>query len=93
MNLLDFIPEGRENAIQAKELAKLAGYKDTRPITAEIHRLRKSGNIICSVVEYPHGYFIPANDHEITEFVRSMHGRINEISVAVRPAEQHLTER
>jgi len=90
MNLLDFIPEGRENAIQAKELAKLAGYKDTRPITAEIHRLRKIGNIICSVVEYPHGYFRPTNDQEISDFVRSMRSRAHEISVAIQAAEQHL---
>lgn len=92
MRLIDFIPVGRNNAISARDLAKLAGFKDTRSLTQEIHRLRKAGHIICSAVTQPYGFFLPESEHDIREFVHSMHGRITEIGAAVRGAEQYLQD-
>ncbi len=93
MKLLDYIPTGRENAIPARELAIVAGFKDARTLQQEIARLRKRGELILSAPDHPHGYFLPANDYEISRFVHSMHNRISETQAAVRAAEQHLTER
>ena len=88
--LLRYIPFGRANAIQAKELAQMAGIKDVRTLSAEIHRLRESGRLIISATDCPHGYFQPKNKHEVAMFCRSMQSRINEIQKAVRPAMEYL---
>ena len=40
MNVLDFIPYGRENAISRRELVRLTGFDD-RTIRREIKRLTK----------------------------------------------------
>ena len=90
MKLLQYIPFGRNSAIQAKELAKYAGYSDTRTLQQEIHRLRESGAFIMAATDYPQGYFQPENEHEVLMFCRSMQSRINEIQKAMRPAMEYL---
>jgi len=90
--LLLYIPFGRDNAIQAKELVQMTGYKDIRTLAQEIHRLRESGKLIISATDYPQGYFQPENRQEVIMFCRSMQSRINEIQKALRPAMEHLNE-
>ena len=90
MELMKFIPTGRENALPAKELARLAGYKDVRTMQQDIHRLRKAGHVILSATDQPNGYFLPDSSSDISRFVRSMNSRVREIKVAVRAAEQYL---
>lgn len=88
MNLIDYIPAGRERAISAKLLANMAGYKTVRDLQSEIHRLRVKGNIICSVTEEPAGYFMPICKAEVEHFYRSMQSRAAKIHKAIKSAEQ-----
>ena len=46
MTLIDYIPFGRSNAIQAKALAKAAGFPDVRTLQQAIHSLRVQGVLI-----------------------------------------------
>ena len=87
--LLDYIPTGAENAIQAGELCKRAGFPSVRVLQKEIHRLREEGHIICSSTEPPAGYFIAANHHEAARFIRSMESRRREIGRAIKAAKRY----
>lgn len=89
LNLTECIPQGKENAVTAAELAKLFECTE-RDITREINRLRKDGKIICSCGS---GYFLPSDDYDIKKFVRQMKSRITDINNATKSAEDYLTER
>lgn len=88
LNLSECIPQGKENAITAAELAKLFECTE-RDITREINRLRKDGKIICSCGS---GFFLPDDDYDIQKFVRQMHSRITDIRKATKSAEDYLTK-
>lgn len=88
-NLYDCIPQGKENAITATEMAKLFECTE-RDITRQINALRKSGKIICSCES---GYFLPIDDYDIKKFVRQMKSRITDITKATKSAEDYLNER
>lgn len=89
MNLLDYIPTGAQNAIQAGELCKRAGFPSVRVLQKEIHRLREKGHIICSSTEPPAGYFIAANQYEAARFIRSMESRRRQIGRAIKAAKRY----
>lgn len=92
MTLIDYIPFGRSNAIQAKALAKAAGFPDVRTLQQAIHSLRVQGVLILSSTQEPQGYFLPepGEDYEVSKFLNSMRSRVREIEAAARPAEIFL---
>lgn len=90
--LLAHIPTGRENAIQAKELAHLLGM-NYRAVTLLIHSLRTSGAVICSDNSSDcNGFYKPTCKADIEKFVRQMNSRTIKIKKAVKPAEKALRE-
>lgn len=90
--LLDYIPTGAKNAIQAGELCKRAGFPSVRVMQKEIHRLREKGHIICSSTEPPAGYFLAADRQEAARFIRSMESRRREIGRAIRAAKKYAAD-
>lgn len=94
MDLMKYIPVGRQNAVTAKKLAARTG-KSVRTVMKEIHRLRAAGKLIVSTTERPHGYFIPRSDDQkaVRHFVNTMYSRIKRIEEATRPAIEFLKNR
>lgn len=94
MDLMKYIPVGRQNAVTAEKLAARTG-KSVRALKRDIHKLRAGGKLIVSTTERPHGYFIPgAGDREeVRHFVFSMYSRISRIEEAVKPAKEFLKNR
>lgn len=92
MKLTDYIPVGKENAISAKDLASLAGFKDVRKLQAHIHNCRVQGEIICSVSGQDGGYYIPNPERisEVQEFVNTLDRRALHTIEAVRSAKEYL---
>lgn len=86
--LLDLIPFGEENAVKARELAKLMNCH-TRIITATIHFLRCKGEVICADTS---GFYKPASRAETEHFVRSMRSRCRHIKAASASAERLLKQ-
>lgn len=84
--LLDLIPFGEENAVKARELAKLMNCH-TRIITASIHFLRCTGAVICAD---SNGFYKPASRAETEHFVQSMRSRCRHIKAAAASAEKLL---
>lgn len=79
---------GRENARQARELARLL-HCDVRTITAAVSRERLAGWPICSESQGKHaGYYLAANEAERTKCCRSLAGRAKEIFTACNALKQ-----
>lgn len=88
-NLLDYLCVGKPNAIKNKELATLLSTNE-RCITIAVNALRKRGEIICSDAN---GFYLPADDEDIKDFVKMMHSRMLDMQLATKPAEEYLQKR
>ena len=85
--LTDYLSVGEENAITCKQLSKYLGLSE-RDITIQINALRKKGELICSNTQS--GFWLPADDRDIEQFVRGMQGRIKDMQKAIKPAVDYL---
>ena len=85
--LTDYLSVGEENALTAKTLSKYLGLSE-RDITIQINALRKKGELICSNTQS--GFWLPADDRDIEQFVRGMQGRIKDMQKAMKPAVEYL---
>ena len=85
--LTDYLSVGEENAITCKQLSKYLGLSE-RDITIQINALRKKGELICSNTQS--GFWLPADDRDIEQFVRQMQGRIKDMQRAMKPAIEYL---
>ena len=79
MNILDFIPTGKENAISKENLCKLTGIKDERIIRDAIKRQVESGVPILSSSGHK-GYWYSEDLEEIKEFIRENDHRSNALN-------------
>lgn len=86
LNLMDFLSTGEDNAITARELSRLLKMS-LRDVTVTVNALRKSGEIICSSGE---GFYLPADDTDVKNFVRNMESRIADMRRATKSAKEHL---
>lgn len=73
MELLRYIPRGRENAVTRQQLANLTGKPD-RAIRKEIERLRHAGVAIVSLSDAK-GYWLTDDLGEIEQFLRETNAR------------------
>ena len=87
LNLTDYLSIGEQNAITAKELARLLGLNE-REITYTVNALRKKGVLICSNTQS--GFWLPADDTDIKDFVGQMNSRIIDMQKAMNPAVEYL---
>lgn len=84
------LPEGKENAITSKDLAFLMGFDNTRSLRADISKSREAGQVILSSATG--GYYLPANDAEIEEFVAVTRAKAVNTFKALRSAVKALKE-
>ena len=92
MNILDFIPVGKNNAITGKELQNITGL-DGRSVKQQIANARLRGSVICSKLDGSNGcYFIPSCPSEATEYVRTEQCRINSAKEALKAAEIYVSD-
>jgi biotin operon repressor len=68
INIIDYIPEGKENAIHLEELAKLLKI-DSRTVKKLIQQARKNG---VKIISGQNGYWISDNEHDFKMFARMM---------------------
>lgn len=90
VNLLDMIPQGKENRITATELVERADYRHTREVTLEIAKLRKDHAIIALPDQV--GYWRPLSEeiNDVKHFIASMESRAKSDLLAVRGAKLWL---
>lgn len=84
------LPTGKENAISTNELAVLMGFSDSRALQADIAKARENGQVILSSVQG--GYFLPASDDEVREFIGALQARAIGTFKALKSAREYLKE-
>ena len=90
MSIVDYLPEGRDNAISGEELAGLLGLSNKRQLQFLIAKERAHGNLILSTSVPPGGYYTSRDPVEIEAFVRMMESRAKKIFKVLRGARQYL---
>ena len=76
--IYELLAEGRDNARTGGELAALCGC-NIRAVTAQIERERRDGHPICAASGPNPGYFLPADDTELTTYCELLKGRAVEL--------------
>ena len=92
MNILDYIHEGKEDAITREELRFLTELSD-RTIRELIEQARRNGAIILNLQD-GRGYYRPAPDEmdDVAQQHRQNKGRIASISIQQKYLEQTLKQ-
>lgn len=93
-SVFSLLPQGEKNAIRAKELARLCGFKGVRDLQYEISREREAGMLILSTCRGGGGYFRPAagevGRQETAAFVATLRARACNTLRALRAARKAL---
>lgn len=82
------LPTGKQNAIASRELATLLGFSDIRQLQQDIAKSRDAGQIILSSTTG--GYYMPANDDEVAEFIAVLRSRAINTFKALKSATKYL---
>ncbi|WP_395549195.1 MULTISPECIES: hypothetical protein [unclassified Lacrimispora] len=95
--VMEALHTGKENAISAQELCDYLGFNSVRELQHEIARERKAGAVILSTCQDGGGYFLPENDREVRQFIRTLESRAKNTFEALRSArgllrQQEVTE-
>ena len=76
---------GAQNGLHLRDLCRLTGWTE-REVRLHIHAERRNGVPILS--DNVNGYFLPADEQELTACVRSLRGRAGEILAAAATIEE-----
>ena len=93
-SVFDRLPQGEENAIQAKELARQCGFKSARELQHAIALERETGALILSTCRHGGGYYRPADGEigkrEINAFVGTLASRALNTLKVIKAARREL---
>lgn len=78
MNITDYIPNGRKNAVNAKTLSCQTGL-DIRTVRYMIQKARKNGIPICASETDPKGYYLADTEDERQAYIFKLNHRIREM--------------
>ena len=89
MNIIDFIPTGKENAVSKQKLMEVTGIKDERLVRDAIKSQVENGVPILSSSGHK-GYWYSEDIDEIEEFIRENDHRANALSKTTAKLKKHL---
>lgn len=89
MNITNYIPKGKENAITRKDLCETTGLSD-RLVRELISQARRDTVIIN--LQNGNGYYQPTDKAEIAQFVRQETARLKSIGWSLKAARNALKE-
>lgn len=90
--VMEALDNGKENAISAQELCNFLGFNSVRELQYEIRRERKAGAVILSTCQEGGGYFLPSNEREVRQFIKTLENRANNTFEALRSARRFLRQ-
>ena len=77
--IYELLLEGKESARTGRDLAAWLGV-DIRQVVEQIERERRSGKPICATSDAKRpGYYLPANDKELQDYIASITRRASEL--------------
>ena len=88
MNVLDYIPKGKENAVTSMELMNILKCS-MRELRFMIANARNRGEVICS---FSGGYYLPETKEELKESINFLQGKANSIYYVLRSQRKALEE-
>lgn len=86
--IYDLLPDGREAAIPARDLARIAGVSSTRLLQRQIEQERAGGAVILSRSDG--GYYRSSDPDELRRFIRTLDARSRNTAKAMRSAQAAL---
>lgn len=89
MELIELIPEGRENAISKVQLTEITGLSE-RSLRLVVAGERRRGRIILTDCSGTKGYYKPTNSGEVLAFIRSVRKRARETAAIADAVERAL---
>lgn len=90
--VMEALHTGKGNAISAQDLCTYLGVNSVRELQNEIARERKAGAVILSTCQDGGGYFLPENDREVRQFIRTLENRAKNTYEALRSARGFLRQ-
>ena len=89
MDILEYIPKGKENAISTQTLMKVFNCS-MREIRLVIASARNNGAVICSFSGG--GYYYPLTREELSESINTLQGKANSIYIMLHSQKKALAE-
>lgn len=93
-SVFERLPQGEDNAIKAKDLARQCGFKSARDLQHAIALEREAGALILSTCRHGGGYYRPsdgvAGRQEVAAFMRTLRARAINTLRAIRAAREAL---
>ena len=86
INIVEFIPVGKIEAVSSSELSRRTGLV-SRDIEKAVFEARKNGVAVCSCSK---GYFIPNSADEALQYFASQQSRIKSGNIALRPIREYI---
>ncbi len=86
--IVELLPIGKENAISTADLKTASGISNIRALRAAVARERKLGEVILSSKNG--GYYRPATEQEVKEFIKTNSKEAKSILYGLRSAKQYL---
>lgn len=86
--IVELLPVGKENAISTADLKNASGIRSVRALRAAVAQERKHGEVILSSKNG--GYYRPATEKEIEEFIKTNSKEAKSILYGLRSAKQYL---
>lgn len=90
--VMDVLQTGKENAISARDLCTYLDLNSVRELQHVICRERQAGAVILSTCQDGGGYFLPENDQEVRQFIRTLESRAKNTFAALRSARGFLRQ-
>ena len=90
--VMEALHTGKENAISAQNLCICLGFNSVRELQNEIAIERQAGAVILSTCQEGGGYFLPGNDREVRQFIKTLENRANNTYEALRSARRFLRQ-
>lgn len=82
-SFVDYLPHDPANAITAEKLGKMLSMSQ-REVTSAIQACRLHGIPICASCGTPYGYFITDEPVILARYIKSLKGRVNEMSATLK---------
>ena len=90
INILDFIPDGMENAVSQQQLCDVT-HMNRREVRQAVENARRQGAPICSTCKGDNGgYYMPTCKQEANMYLRMQRHRINSAKATMKPVKQAM---
>lgn len=86
----EVLKTGQRNALSPEYLAKRLNLGTVRALQKQVEKERREGAVILSTSIPPGGYYLPENEREVRQFIRTLENRADNTLGALKSARAYL---